>query len=1687
MIAVHPSEIELKAYGHGRLTGEPADRLEAHLAECEECCRALEEAPADSFVGRLREAKPGSRGTTADAGAGTLVEAPTIPAELTDHPRYRIVELIGQGGMGAVYKAEHRRMQRPVALKIINPGLLRNPAAVERFHQEARATARLNHPNIVTAHDADQAGGLHFLVMEYVEGTNLSQLLHERGALPIAEACEFVRQAALGLQHLHEAGLIHRDVKPHNLMVTPGGMVKLLDCGLVRFAQEPVCLAPVADTPGSPCPPCSPSLTAAGTIMGTADYIAPEQVSDPRAADIRSDIYSLGCTLFELLTGRPPFPEGTTTEKFKQHAESPLKLPTEWPETLQAVVARMTAKMPADRFATPNEVAAALEGSRVWERQSAQHRTRRERRIVTAILAVAAFLIVAAIVIRIQTDRGEIVVSTNDKSLEIVTRKNGEIVRIRDPQSGQTLELNTKDLHIRDLDKPDGLALVVPWAGRVVFKSSGGAVVVTAGPQGRSPRLPDTPEEVLPALAGVWKGEYTQKIYGGKPAEKKISAVAVNGWIVGKTWLRQRVQLGDEGFQSVTAYEPGSRTFRDWFFHSRGLIFGPSTGRWDAATRTMTWTNLPEDGVLLLMTFRFVDSETFAGEILIRDKEGKTVFEMSSLMKRTTENIPIDENVAAGPLPKEMAVLDRYVGDWQFTGVIKDSDNPDGRKFSWPSSSRKILGGRFIVGHQTGLPGDRESYSLATYDTFAKAYQFWLFRPDGTVLDHGGGWDEKSQTMKWHWAARDGSQSTSTWQWREADSRDWQVVTKDALGKTTFEVQAAIIRQKEPGWLQLFNGKNFDGWIPQTREKEKDPKAPWSIAADVLIARGGNSGLGWLRSARTYENYTLKLKFRLPRRAPGDQQYFGDTGVVVHRQEAEPVIRPTGFNLMLGRAWEGRALHVDVNKSAKIVVQEPVHYRPAGEWNDLEVTSNNGTIEASINGKLTITLAECQVRKGYIALFAQGVPIDYRDIALAERGQLPQLPQAQEKKLPPEPEEKIVPKKPFPEKLTFKVNFPANLHLVRAKISEVIKGKTFGAADSYRMTVEQVFAGPANLKGKGIPYVPRPFMISGPRLAEWEDRQLFGDFTQGGEMLWWVKQYEPRPMFPAPETPLHFKPGDLLPVLNVQELEHHQIMAFPFLNTPRLSWLEGLAWARQVERVYQAKTPEERGQLLRQIIARERPAVVRWAVAMIGNSATPEFRKELLERAERDVLPVEEALLIDRLLCRWEGVKWFAAETRSSLLREALKSEKDAEFDLACRRLSDAVRDNEMTIELFMKLLDGPLSKSDKLSEEKQWSLGQTLRAMRFEPEPGPFVGLPQKPKPYGLMSREDRTKVIEWLIPLATKSPSAIIKAHAEAAAMNFAPFGEEQLKALGLKANPEFPTQEDENVARRTAHYFATEYATKSKVYATGPFYLGGWLVPREKGWELPIASSSLDATMYLENSLGYIPQQFTRAERIELKPTLTRDPVLRELARTILKEKGFFYVVTLEGYGTRSLLIRVDRGHGTLRGIMPTETFEDDPLEPGVRDTVLAFVRAHNAKNKEKTKEFVGTEWCHGGTLTKIIGDNKIRDGTIILTPYPTMGRYGSNELLLGQPGFGEKFPARLPETIAHVMPFAEHRTALLMKAEGFRKVIALMGENGYVVFLGDVEKPGGVALLVRMEKDATTKKDAPKVVGTLIGLH
>lgn len=262
---------------------------------------------------------------------------------------YAIKEQIGQGGMGAVYLAEHTTLSRNVALKVLTPGAdTDTKLAVERFLREARSAAALDHPNIVRLHDVGQFGTTYYIVMELVEGDTLDKLVTKSGSLPCGKAVEYIAQAAAGLQHAYEKGFVHRDIKPQNLILSKDGTVKILDMGLARSSEERDKLTANIDI---------------GAIVGTADYIAPEQaVNDPHV-DIRADIYSLGATFYTLVTGRPPF-GGNTTQKLVQHqvkdAPSLTRLDKTLPKELADVVSRMMAKKKEQRFRTPADVIAAL-------------------------------------------------------------------------------------------------------------------------------------------------------------------------------------------------------------------------------------------------------------------------------------------------------------------------------------------------------------------------------------------------------------------------------------------------------------------------------------------------------------------------------------------------------------------------------------------------------------------------------------------------------------------------------------------------------------------------------------------------------------------------------------------------------------------------------------------------------------------------------------------------------------------------------------------------------------------------------------------------------------------------------------------------------------------------------------------------------------------------------------------------------------------------------------------------------------------------------------------------------------------------------------------------------------------------------------------------------------------------------
>src|SRR5579884_1632391 len=357
----HPTTQELAAFELGKLPERSASAVAAHLESCSACRQAVAGVSADSSVDTARAAErkdasispnpnqPPHAPTSADRPSAPLVPCPNCPPELARHPKYLILRELGRGGMGVVYQARHKDMNRQVAIKVINRSLLDRPNSLERFRREVQAAAQLCHRNIVIAYDAEQAGDLHMLVMEFVPGQSLAEIVGKKGPLPLRHACYYMRQAAKGLQHAYERGMVHRDIKPSNLILTPEGRVKILDFGLAKMVTESE---------------LDQGVTGTDTYVGTAEFVAPEQARDARTADIRADLYSLGCTLYCLLAGRPPFREDTRMNTILAHIhKEPQPLPElrpEVPESLWRVVARLLAKDPAQRYQKPNEVVAAL-------------------------------------------------------------------------------------------------------------------------------------------------------------------------------------------------------------------------------------------------------------------------------------------------------------------------------------------------------------------------------------------------------------------------------------------------------------------------------------------------------------------------------------------------------------------------------------------------------------------------------------------------------------------------------------------------------------------------------------------------------------------------------------------------------------------------------------------------------------------------------------------------------------------------------------------------------------------------------------------------------------------------------------------------------------------------------------------------------------------------------------------------------------------------------------------------------------------------------------------------------------------------------------------------------------------------------------------------------------------------------
>lgn len=469
----HPTVDTLSALLDEKIQdSELKHHLEEHLQQCSQCRATMEQLLEDPLIQAVQNAqstafKAEYQVTLSMGGAETNSEtcenqssnSEACPEALVGHPQYEFIQKLGSGGMGSVYLTRHRVTQRLEAIKVIHPQLLaHHPEFRDRFIREIRALSQLKHENIIGVYSAEEVNNNLLLVMEFLEGDSLDKVVEREGCQSVRVACEYIRQAALGLQHAHEQHFVHRDIKPQNLMrITQGGLVKLLDFGLTKQALE---AQQKTDN----------QVTGQYTVLGTPAYMAPEQVEDFHQADIRSDIYSLGCTLYYLLSGHPPFESDNLSSLIYHHSHTrPKKLSEirkDIPRNLTRVVNRMLEKDPSHRYQQPIEVAHALE-------PFVHPKKRRWAWASVALLALLPVILFWGQLVRIVTNQGQIVIET-DAHVEVSIKQNGERIKLVDTQSNKTFDIQAGQytLHVREL--PDGVHV----ASRSFAVTRGGKEVI---------------------------------------------------------------------------------------------------------------------------------------------------------------------------------------------------------------------------------------------------------------------------------------------------------------------------------------------------------------------------------------------------------------------------------------------------------------------------------------------------------------------------------------------------------------------------------------------------------------------------------------------------------------------------------------------------------------------------------------------------------------------------------------------------------------------------------------------------------------------------------------------------------------------------------------------------------------------------------------------------------------------------------------------------------------------------------------------------------------------------------------------------------------------------------------------------------------------------------------------------------
>ncbi len=958
--AQHPSVSELASFALGKPDPATVEWVSEHLARCPDCRSVVERTPHDSLVRLLRQAHaaatPPPGGATPSIQGFTTrgpVPAPPLdqadlPPALRDHPRYRILRQLGQGGMGTVYQAEHKVMERLVAVKVISRSLLDHPEAAERFHREIRAAASLDHPNIVKAYDAEQAGDLQLLAMEYVEGRSLADVLAKKGPLPVAHACHYIRQAALGLQHAHEKGMVHRDLKPHNLMLTSRGVVKILDFGLAKLARE-------RQSRGG--------LTQDNAVLGTPAYMAPEQAQKTKAADIRADIYSLGCTLFHLLTGREPFPGDDALNIIVAHLQDPPppleSLRPDVPPGLAALVARMLAKDPDQRPQTPKEVAEALApygkagagraepdksvsgksamrkspaswgtsnatSARIKEspfealeegpasHPSAKRPTRWLVPVVGAASVLLAVSVLAGVLLTIKTKDGVVTLQVDPPDAEVTVEEGRITVSRKGESDSYTItvaegggklritragfEVQTREVSLRE----KGRTLTVTLKPKDVSKPAD-QPLAAAPANAKSPALPSVPERVRSVDGFV-------PLFNGKD---------LTGW---------KTAPGNEGYWVVAqgvliGSNPGTGGF--------SLIFSERDDFTDFHLRAEARCS---DGNYSQMILRTLDPPRITrGYRIVINSNNSNSLKTGSLEGLATVRMP---PVRAN----EWFTLDAIAQGNHIVIKVNRRTTADCTDTQIRLNRGKIT----MIANQIGRV------------EFRKIEIKELSAPDPAAAPLPLGKSPESP-------------------------------------KRPEVPSIARVTPRDGGFVPLFNGRDFTGWrvFLNPPADDVDPHDVYSIKDGVIHCSGKVAG--YLRTEKEYSDYVLRFQWRSPEASSNSSVLVHTTGpdmIVPKAVRATPSGQfhlVGGFRLTIPNAagrqhprfssvyapigghWEARAEKDKSGRPLYSAVFKPVE-KPPGEWNQGEIICREDTIKYIINGQLVNEGTRAELTKGSVLL-----------------------------------------------------------------------------------------------------------------------------------------------------------------------------------------------------------------------------------------------------------------------------------------------------------------------------------------------------------------------------------------------------------------------------------------------------------------------------------------------------------------------------------------------------------------------------------------------------------------------------------------------------------------------------------------------------------------------------------------------